>query len=373
LRLKHEIIHKINGKKGWFDNYIRIEKPGSRFHIDVYEYYWANLTENKAKLSDIQKWLWGTVKGAKKFYKHNARFGNRSGDRSLFFNAKGEFNYLRYRFFLFVMAIIVPGITMVTGLFLGFLGSIQFLGIGKLFSTLKEHLAGSNFGMISNVVGDITIYNTSDAKSEFYRIRRDILNGAVSSLQYLLEPDDHMRFRYGKVIPAGHSLGSQIAFDSINRINVMINCERIWGYNQAGYFHAGKRKKHISNTLSGFITFGSPLDKIAFFLREHVPDDEYIRLQLLNNYHSFKQRDWTAGGINSVKFIVQSPIKRHFDDIKWRNYYDKHDYVSGGLDYYYPLTNVNCRFRGSLFSFTHGKYWKSKEMFGDLMEEMIMN
>lgn len=373
LKIEHKIVNRLNEGSSWFENFIRIQKPGSDFYIDVYEYYWAHLTEDQATINEIQKWLRRTVKGAGKFYKRNSRFGQMNGDNSFFFNRTGDFNLMRYRFFLFITAIVIPGITTITNMLLGLIGRIQIMGIGHLFSVLKEGLSKSKFGMVTNVIGDITIYNTSDAKSKFYKIRRDILKGAVSALQLLLEPDGEMQMKYGKIVLAGHSLGSQVAFDAINRINVMVNGERILGYNKDGYYEIGNNNIHISKVLCGFVTFGSPLDKIAFFLREHVPDEAYIRLQLLNNYHGFKQRDWTAGALNNVKFVIPNPIKRHFDTIKWRNYYDTKDYVSGGLDYYHPLTNVNCGFQSNFFSFTHSNYWDSKEMFSDMMKEIIFN
>jgi len=55
----------------WFDNFIRIKKAGSELHIDVYEYYWANKTENKTNIQGITKWLGQVVSGGIKHYKVN--------------------------------------------------------------------------------------------------------------------------------------------------------------------------------------------------------------------------------------------------------------------------------------------------------------
>ncbi|MBL7930521.1 MAG: hypothetical protein JNL60_01380 [Bacteroidia bacterium] len=73
VTLTHEIVPKP-GSKGdtWFDNAVRIHLKGSDKYIDVYEYYWANYTQDKASWSDLTQWLQGVVKGAQKFYKKNA-------------------------------------------------------------------------------------------------------------------------------------------------------------------------------------------------------------------------------------------------------------------------------------------------------------
>ena len=193
----------------------------------------------------------------------------------------------------------------------------------------------------------------------------------MASLRYLLQASHDGTLRYGKVVLAGHSLGSQIAFDAINRINLLINNRMIWGYDGSGRHLENGSEAHVSEILCGLMTFGSPLDKIAFFLREHVPDDAYIRLQLLNNYHGFKQRNWD--GPANIRYKIPSPFSREFDGIRWCNYYDKYDYVSGGLDYYGPLTNINCGFRGNIFSFTHSSYWKSRAVFADFLNRMVLD
>ena len=88
---------------------------------------------------------------------------------------------------------------------------------------------------------------------------------------------------------AGHSLGSQVAYDCINKLNLLINQEQIEHYNYRAECTLLKYKGlKIDNQLSGFITFGCPLDKIIFFLRENVPDNEYVRQQMLDHFHGFQ-------------------------------------------------------------------------------------
>jgi hypothetical protein len=136
------------------------------------------------------------------------------------------------------------------------------------------------------------------------------------------------------------------------------------------YTSEAAEKKHISNVLCGFVTFGSPLDKIAFFLREQSEHNEYLREQMLRNYHCFKQRAYPFA--TSLPFTLTASMRRLFDDILWINYHDRHDYVSGTLDFYEKLVNVDCEFNGKLFSFTHGWYWDHKEMFADIIDAFLL-
>jgi len=123
----------------------------------------------------------------------------------------------------------------------------------------------------------------------------------------------------------------------------------------------------LTEVFTGFVTFGSPLDKIAFFLREQVPPEQYLRQQLVSHYHSFKQRDWSPQ--TQPPFVMRSPFPRRLDSVKWRNYYDKRDYVSGSLDYYEGLTNVDARLPKKFF--THNDYWNHVPFFVDLIKEFL--
>ena len=193
-------------------------------------------------------------------------------------------------------------------------------------------------------------------------MRKAILDGAVNALRYLLEPAKATGpyrpedWRYDRVILAGHSLGSQISFDAINRLNHLVHQGELRGCDNEGYFTDGTARlklqnmKQISDMLCGLVTFGSPLDKMAFFFREQTEKDEYLRRQLIEHFHGFKQRPWSERETDPSKRLVAPPqlFSRLFDDIRWRNYYDRGDLVSGALDYYQKVVNVDCRFKPSM-------------------------
>jgi hypothetical protein len=146
--------------------------------------------------------------------------------------------------------------------------------------------------------------------------------------------------------------------------------------------------------LARFVTFGSPLDKIAFFLREFVEDKDYLRQQLLTAYHGFKQRDWTMrelhqaqvrktttkqrrplnGSDANSEYVPLAPtLKRLLDDVEWRNYFDGKDPVSGGLDYYKDVVNIDCAFaHNGRKGFSHSYYWDFEYFYADIIRQSVI-
>ncbi len=367
VRLTHGLSKKSrsDGTDVWFDNFLRINRIENNepvgFPIDVYEYYWAHHTEDQASLTDISLWVSRVTSGAKKFYKANKRIGEKYGDKSVFFE-DNKFQYWKYKFFVYLVGAFLPAVSYFFNQALKAISYIPVIGIP--FRWWVSAFAESKLKYIANVIGDIAVYNTTDQKCKFYRVRQEILTGAVKAIRNLVERDSHNGRFYDKVLIAGHSLGSQVSYDALNRIIHLANSDELVGYN-------GKNRSELSDILCGLITFGSPLDKIAFFLRENVEAKEYVRAQLLNNFHAFKQRDWSPNGGSAWPYKIEPIFDRLLEDMKWINYYDKRDYVSGSLDYYQKLENIDLKFKSNWFSITHSRYWKSKEMYNAIINDFL--
>lgn len=69
----------------------------------------------------------------------------------------------------------------------------------------------------------------------------------------MLQQEENGELIYDQVILAGHSLGSVVAYDALDRLSNDLNTGN-WR------FPKDKRER-----LPGLVTFGSPLDKIALF------------------------------------------------------------------------------------------------------------
>ena len=370
MSIHHCVITKDStSTEPWFDNVIRLKKKNSEHYIDIYEYYWANYTEDKATWTDISLWLNGVVKGAENFYEDQKLLGKRFKDQSIFFDQAGNFKPFKYRFFIGVVSKIFIVLNLLITVILKMVSYLPI--IGEFAASLLQSFVKRSLNKFVNVLGDISVYNVVDPKSKMYSVRRQIMDGAVKSIKFLIEKTSNGKRAYPSVLVAGHSLGTQISFDAINKLNMLLNQGLIDGYDNEGRCtrdgsDVGISK--ISDQLKGYITFGSPLDKIVFFLREKTPPEQILRQQLLEAYHCFKQLKWSANKIEAEYLQLEMCLKRYLDDIPWRNYYDDKDYVSGRLDYYGALVNINCHFNAkSVFSFTHSDYWNECLMYRDII------
>jgi len=352
ITLEHIIVPKTENNKAWYDNVIRIRNSDKNEYIDLYEYYWANYTEDKASWNDIQKWLRNVVNGAVKYYKKNEELGTVYNDNSLFFK-NGKFKKGTYYWFLCIVGNVFMFYDWIRNSVMNLLFGIPYFG--KLLKEYMTEFVENMQNRLANVAGDVTVYNVTDPKSKWFDIHRIIQDNAVSAIKYLIEKEigaeGNEKLMYDSVIVAGHSLGSQIGYDALNKINLMINECEIKNYDNNGVCKLKNYENfNIENHFGGFITFGSPLDKIAFFLRENMPDKMYLRKQILDHYHDFKQRNWDITFYKEVEYLknkmskqkfddinqkyypINSSVKRFLDNIQWRNYFDEHDYISGSLD-----------------------------------------
>ncbi len=385
LILEHRIAVKGGeGGRKWFENFVRFRCKDREHHIDVYEYFWAHHPEDQVSLNDLQKWVEHTANGAKEFYDQQ-QFSEKHGDSSVFVE-DGKFNAARYRRTMFVAVQLVPALTRMVAAVLNFARHIPW--VGRLAFAQLEKLRETALCQLTNVAGDVVAYNTMDEKARLFEIRTRVLNGAVDALRYLIEPQkvagspDKQR-QYDRVIIAAHSLGTQISFDAINRFSHLISQGEIEGVDRNGNLTgaAGAPKKPVAEVLAGYATFGSPLDKIAFFFRDRSRKEAYLRRQILEHFHCFKEKDW--GDAQPDELPLQDGLKaRFFHDIPWRNYFDCNDAVSGRLDYYANVENINCHFvnhpagekigwRARLWPFTHSYYWESEAMYADIVGNLV--
>lgn len=361
------------GGREWYDNYIRIKKDDSGYHLDLYEFYWAHYTEGTAEWSDINKWLLGITSGAKKFYRQNIKLSQTLNDRSI---VNHPFVYFSF------IGIASHILLLVKASSSGFKAILSYIPVfGLLLQRIYDSLFTTAADTVTNVLGDLVAYTVTDAKSKYYPVRRAILDGAVKSILFLMETGKKtfdstgkltgLERSYPNILIAGHSLGSVIAYDAINRVNLMINCCEVETYEKNG--HCKFLNRSVCDQLKGLITFGSPLDKTAFFLRENIPAEQFVRQQLLNNFMTFKQRNWTPElKLTTGFFEVKNEVsKRLLDNMPWRNYYDHRDYVSGDLDYYQGLTNVHCGFPKRMGSFTHSTYWSYEPFYRDIIYNFL--
>ncbi|MGH9318018.1 MAG: alpha/beta hydrolase, partial [Thermoanaerobaculia bacterium] len=197
-------------------------------------------------------------------------------------------------------------------------------------------------------VGDVAAYVSPSVLDRFADLRRQIKDtvGAVARAVYESAAADGRGWQYDRVILVGHSLGSLIAYDTLNRL---INEDAL----------EGEEQQIVSRT-GLFLTLGSPLDKTAFlFARQGKSTSE--------------AREALAG---SVQPMIQSYARR---PRRWVNVYSPHDVVSGELDFYDDARDESARQKwienrrdpeATVPLLAHVQYWKHREVL-DLLHASI--
>jgi len=130
-------------------------------------------------------------------------------------------------------------------------------------------------------VGDVAAYVSSDSLSKSDELRNSVQKASLGVFQPVHEEESQeskerrtaaresransepeIQFEYKEIVVLGHSLGSVIAFDTID---ALLNLP------------SGSTALDISPRTKTFLTFGSPLDKTAFIFRLQRPRQNEIR------------------------------------------------------------------------------------------------
>ncbi len=204
-------------------------------------------------------------------------------------------------------------------------------------------LAGIVGYAMTAYVADVAVYTNMDAKSKNFEARNAILDGSTAALKMLLACGE-----YDRVILAGHSLGSVIAYDTINEILAEFNANP--NPQQDDRPELALTLAQLGS-LKGLLTFGCPLDKIYYFFREHVKRDQAIRAQILSMLHSFRKK---RAGRDYGEFTFNYKFSQ-LDELIWLNAWARMDFVSGNLQFY--RVDDQRQFPYRVPALAHLSYW----------------
>jgi hypothetical protein len=197
--------------------------------------------------------------------------------------------------------------------------------------------------------GDVAIYVAPNKLDRFNEVRQKIKQLALDSLEplYSARAESSMAPLYSKVAVVGHSLGSVIAYDTLNRLLLL-----------DGLLNNAIGVEHRTCLLE---TFGSPLDKTAFFYSYQGTENFNIREQLAA----------------SVQPLIQSYAD--FRRFPWINVYSRSDVICGRLKFYdvnppnsavppaaNPVSNVPDP-DAVVPLIAHVEYWKNSTLWNELL------
>jgi hypothetical protein len=189
--------------------------------------------------------------------------------------------------------------------------------------------------------GDVAAYVSSHKVNKFNEVREQVKAVGRDTARAVYEATDQTtgRLVYQKVLVVGHSLGSVVAYDTLNG---MINED----------VETGGRLRVEART-QGLVTFGSPLDKTAFIFRTQLASAVYREALAAANQPMIEP----AGGVRRIPWInISSP----------------HDPISGPIDFYDPepgtLANEDLHLRvnnqvdeeANIPAAAHTQYWQNR-------------
>jgi hypothetical protein len=193
-------------------------------------------------------------------------------------------------------------------------------------------------------VGDVAIYVASHRLDRFYETRQ-----AIKALSVRVVSAIYQHGGYDHHICVGHSLGSVIAYDTVNRL---VNESQV----TTGLGNVLHRTRAL-------LTFGSPLDKTAFLFRAQSEFSD----------------------VREAMAAAAQPLITTYDDRPiWINIYSSSDPVSGRLDYYdAPRRTPSDSDRGqAVFNVrdtqawiplvAHTQYW-TNDAFIDALRALLKN
>ncbi len=215
-------------------------------------------------------------------------------------------------------------------------------------------------GMLVQYVGDVAAYVASHRLDRFNDLRAKIKQAVYDTARAVYSAADaHDEFLYGRVLVVGHSLGSVIAYDTLNALlneDYLADPQPAVGAPPSATAHPALAVAERTGLL---LTFGSPLDKVAFiFARAGA---------------TAHQRAAAA----SVQPLIQDYAR--FRTMPWVNLYARRDIISGALDFFddpeVPAGTVNKvdseKDPDALIPLVaHVEFWRNDAVFRVLRENL---
>lgn len=329
------------------------DKGDSPHEVHIYEAYWAPLTEGRVTYWDTVKFLlqggWQGLWYSKAFRRATFQRWMFGGPQDLPIGRMTFIATLGMMLFVLLQIGLIGYISLDVGyrVFAGIVhpdaaGYRAWLRLGVWVALIAETLFARYF--LIQYVGSVAAYISPYKDSKFDELRHRIqkIGFDIGKVIYGFGPTRSSVPTYSKVVVVGHSLGSVLAYDTLN---ALINLDNV---SAAG---AGRNVVHRTRAL---ITFGSPLDKTAFIFRtqSNHPKDQ-IREQLAA----------------SVQPLILSYKLFRPPAFEWVNIWSKRDIISGELNYYddpdgramdrRPIENMIDP-EAWVPLFAHTQYWKDK-------------
>lgn len=370
------------------------DRNGKDHNIHLYEAYWAPLTEGQIGLKETFQFLWeggkrGLIASGKghlrRWLSQDKASGNSKDAQSP--SEKGDFTRWLFQdmrqmqldrgtgskiavalLAIILLFAVIIGWSVSLFLLVGWVvhsfweGKLAFAGMEPctgsvgFFWILIWIIAGWGLRQARNFLiqysGDVAIYVSAYKVSRFHDIRHKIqlIGLNVAKTVYAAH--------YDRVIILGHSLGSVVAYDTLN---AMINEDVL----TPGAYN-------VRQTTRALITCGSPLDKTAFIFRTQIKEDcPEIREALASAMQPLI--------VDYAFRTIPIPAPTGPSIFEWVNVYASQDVIGGSLEYYdylppdgLQVRNVkDLEARNWLPIKAHTDYWNRSALRRELWNAII--
>lgn len=199
---------------------------------------------------------------------------------------------------------------------------------------------------LTTAIGDLAVYLGADTLSTNFIARSQILEECTQTVRGLLGSQldlvpDHSPTNYDRVVLAAHSLGSVIAYDTLNDLMAQNM--------------ASPTPDQTLERISALFTFGCPLNKVFYFFRAHTSPKTYVLDEILYALHNLRLRNPPPVGVQP------SPVPFH-SKFQWLNAWCPLDVISGRMLFYQADQNQVVK-QGFEPASAHTGYWKNPKLY----------
>jgi hypothetical protein len=211
--------------------------------------------------------------------------------------------------------------------------------------------------LLVQYVGDVALYITPHTLDRFNNLRDKIRLYVFDAARAVYacrstEAGKTDQPQYEGVFIVGHSLGSVIAYDTLNQLLDQDTISDTGGLD-------------VLNRTKLLLTFGSPLDKTAFLFS-------------LQREKTSREREALAA---AAQPLIVDPKFRDPGKFEWINVYSHNDIISGRLDFYDPPTHSKTRQlispikniedqEATTLLAAHVEYWDNQLVFQKLHQKL---
>lgn len=354
---------------------VKWEADGEQHEVHVYEAYWAPLTEGKVTYWETIKFLFRAGYRGFKASLRSSTFDRWvfGGPKPMPINRGTSFALLLTLLALLLVVAIIAIVSLTLAaqwkmaisstpahagdVWVWLRWAAMFIpGVGRdpqiSFALIMRVIAWTFLAIVTfairhfviEYVGDVAAYISPYKDSKFDELRHQIrkIGLNVGKVVYGFEPKQATVPNYSHVVMVGHSLGSVLAYDTLNSL---INADQLC---------TSDDRRDVVKRTRALVTFGSPLDKTAFMFRLQAQGEEqWIREALAA----------------SVQPLIVDYKKYRPSTFHWINLWSRMDVISGALNYYddpdgAPTLQQAVQNKidpGAWVPFAaHVQYWKSK-------------